>query len=96
MSEQTPELCGIVSRLERLEKENRRLKGLGVAVLTIASAIVLMGQMQAGRTVEAERFVLKDATGKIRAQINTVEDNAVLALYGPQGSKQIGFNERIN
>jgi hypothetical protein len=50
-----------------------------------------MGQAQTSKTVEAQRFELKDASGKTRALLETVEDNAVLALYGPQGGKQIGI-----
>jgi hypothetical protein len=95
MPEKTPELSEILSRLERLERQNRRLKRTVLVFLAAASTIVLMGQAQTSKTVEAQRFELKDASGKTRALLETVEDNAVLALYGPQGGKQIGAPSNV-
>jgi hypothetical protein len=69
MDEQTPGLGAIVSRLERVERENRRLRQAGLVALLVAVAVVLMGQGRPRRTVEAERFVLKDESGKVRAEL---------------------------
>jgi len=67
MSEHAPELSTIVYRLERaVEKENRMLKRVGLGALVLAGAMLLMGQARSSRTVEAERFVLKDASGRVR------------------------------
>jgi hypothetical protein len=88
MSDQTPELRGIVSRLERLERQNRRMKQAGLAVLVVASAIVLTGQTRTNRTIQAEKFELIDSNGKTRAELTTLLGGAYLMLYGPQGTKQ--------
>lgn len=66
----------VARRLERLERENRRLKGAGTALVLGLVAILLMGQaLPKGRTVEAEKFVLKDKAGKIRAVLGEGPDD---------------------
>ena len=88
MAEQTLELGAIVSRLERLEKENRRLKRVGLAVLTVASAIVLMGQTRTNRTILAEKFELINSNGKTQAELTTFQGYPNLMLHGPEGARQ--------
>ncbi len=59
-------------RLERLERENRRMKLAGVVALAVIVAVVLMGQATQSKVVkrvEAEEFVLRDSNGKIRARL---------------------------
>ena len=58
-------------RLSRLERENRRMKQAGVIALFVIAAVVLMGQLtgKAGKVIEAEKFVVKDRFGKIRAEL---------------------------
>ena len=63
----------IMTRLERLERQQRRWRGAAIAGALGLAAIALMGQKPAGRTVEAERFVLRDAAGRVRAEL--VMDN---------------------
>jgi hypothetical protein len=84
MAEQRQDLSQILTRLERVEKENRRLKRAGLAVLVLAGVVLLMGQARPNRT-EAERFVLKDASGRMRASLGVTDNDALLTLYGPQG-----------
>jgi hypothetical protein len=67
----------IEERLNRLEKENKRLMTLIEAMVTMvapggdlppaAATGVRAWPPRLGRTVEAERFVLRDASGKPRA-----------------------------
>ncbi|MFQ5656964.1 MAG: hypothetical protein ACE5G5_05440 [Candidatus Methylomirabilales bacterium] len=75
---------GLVQRLDRQERRDRRLKwiaGLGL----FAIAAVLIGQATAGngnlsKVVQSEQFLLRDGGGKARAWLN-VSDGAVnLAL----------------
>ena len=66
----------IEARLERLERQQRRWRGVaGVACLGLV-AVALMGQKPAGRTVEAERFILRDAAGRTRAELSLNRDGA--------------------
>lgn len=70
METQTPDVHTILVRLEKLERQNRRLKRGAVAVLIAISALLLMGQGRLSRTIEANKFVLKDADGRARAEMD--------------------------
>ena len=92
MSEQAIELSTIVTRLERVERENRWLKLAGVVLLLGAGALVLMGQAQASRTVEAQRFILRDQEGKIIAELTMDARNSPsLAFYDGAGKKAANY-----
>ncbi len=64
---------GIEERLERLERENLRLKRVGTVVLVFALALVLMGQVGSSRVISAQYFVVTDAAGKRRALLGTTD-----------------------
>jgi hypothetical protein len=57
-------------RILELEKQNRRFKRLGSVALIIAAVIVVMGQAPSEKTVEANEFVLKDWSGKVRMKLS--------------------------
>ncbi len=72
----------LMQRLDRLERENRRLKVAGAILLLALAAVGAMGQVlpkAVPKVVEAERFVLRagqnalfpDTRGKIRASLGT-------------------------
>ena len=67
MTTHTAKLATLMGRVEKVERENRRLKCAAALVVLIAAAGLLMGQaMPASKTVEAEAFVLRDASGTAR------------------------------
>jgi hypothetical protein len=56
--------------LDALERQNRRYKRAGATIVLMAlSATLLMGQARATKVLEANEFVLKDASGKVRARL---------------------------
>lgn len=59
----------ILQRVERLERAQRRWRRLASGAAVGLLAVGLMGQKPAPRTVEAERFVLRDAAGRARAEL---------------------------
>jgi hypothetical protein len=75
-----------ISRIERLEKESRTLKRGALVCLVAIASIALMGQTQHKSTrpaaaapapppalpknIEAESFILKDSTGRARAELS--------------------------
>ena len=69
-------------RLSRLETENRRVRLVALPLAILAAAVVLSVGMaepsaqQSGteRLLEAERFVLKDKQGRVRAWLG-IDDN---------------------
>jgi hypothetical protein len=81
MTSNTPEMQEIVKRLNEVEAQNRRLKWIGLSLLTVLSAFVLMGQAApTPRVIEAQRFVLKDAKGNVRAWFGLLGQGSELTL----------------
>lgn len=74
-----------VQRLEKLERANRRMKGMVLTIFLGAAALFLMGQ---GRTptqeLRAQKFTLVDARGTTRAVL----------LMTPKGDALLSFNDR--
>lgn len=69
----------IVQRLDRLERENRLLKRVGIAALSTIAAVVLMGQAlpsSVAKLVEAERFLVRDTAGNPRATLGLLPDGS--------------------
>jgi hypothetical protein len=54
----------------------------GLSVLLVVSAALLMGQARPFRTVEAERFILRDVSGKRRATLAVAADESVSLTLG--------------
>jgi len=79
------ELSAIVARLERVERENRRLKRAVVSVLVIIGAIFVMAQAQGTKVVDATQFNVRDASGRVRGAFGAFEGLTQLTLYGPGG-----------
>lgn len=70
MSEQT--IGSLTQRLECLERTNRRFKLIGSSVLVAIATLILMGQAKptkVTKVLEAEEFILRDPSGKIRARL---------------------------
>lgn len=61
------------SRVERLERENRRTKGVGLALVGAALAAPLIGAAtpnEVPEVISARRFQVVDETGRVRAGVN--------------------------
>ena len=90
MSRQSSDGSAITERLDRLEKENRRFKRLGLTALAVMAATLVMGQSPSRRTVEANEFVLRDASGTIRATLKMYNGEPLLTLLGSKGKAEAG------
>ena len=71
MNSQMAELEGVRERLNRLERQNRRLKFAGLSILGLAVAAILMGQASPRKEIRAERFVLIGKGGKKLAELSS-------------------------
>lgn len=80
-----PILEALAERLERMERENRRLKRVGAVLILGIGALVLMAQGKPSRVIEAERFVLRDARGKTRAVLGVEDRVTKFSLYDEDG-----------
>ena len=95
MSSPTPNWTAVVERLEKLERQNRRLKQAGAVALILAAAVLLMGQVPSHRTVEANEFVLKDGDGRMRARLYMQAPRMVspaLEFYDLDGVKRVSLD----
>jgi len=99
MSERIQGHDSISSRMERLEEQNRRFKRGATACLLLFAGIGLMAQTKQRtpapparpaaprvRTVEAESFVLKDASGRVRAELSMSGTGPSLKLRDEAGA----------
>lgn len=96
---QSAGLQQIQERLSALEKQNRRLKQLGVAILLgFPVLLLLMGQAPTKKTVEANEFILKDTSGNVRARLSRyvptgsapgVPPDTQLAFFDEKGKKRL-------
>lgn len=81
------------NRISRLEFSNRRLRRSFVALLLTLAAVLLMGNLpnQSPPVLEAQRFVLKDASGHERGSLFATDTSWGLVLYNPDSSKGAAF-----
>ncbi len=91
-----PTIDHIGERLNNLERENRRLKYGGVLVLVVIAALIVMGQAtpnSEAKVIAAERFVLNDSEGNVRATIgfDTSTDSPKMGftLYDKSGDRRM-------
>lgn len=93
----------LVQRLERLERQHGRLKSVCAALLLAIAGILLTAQATPRpRTIEADRFYVKDASGKVRAALGVGvvlgegTDSVGLRLFGRDGTTRIQMFLRGN
>src|SRR5512138_168029 len=90
----------VVRRLERLEQQNRRMKSMGSLLFLGVATALLMGQSQCNSnkssvsrqsdTVEAQEFVLRDASGKARLNIGMTSGlGPELSFLDAKGTKRL-------
>jgi hypothetical protein len=79
MSEPSDVLIG--QRVERLERAQRRWQRVAVGAVLGLVAVAVMGQKPAPRVVEAERFILRDAAGRIRAELGVDTEQSVALRF---------------
>ncbi len=88
------ELEALADRVERLEQENQWLKRLGVLTLVGLAALAIFGTNLIGpaRQVEAERFVVKDQHGQVRASLGILPDGQpALKIQDELGRDQVAL-----
>jgi hypothetical protein len=79
-------------RILKLENQNRRLKQFGIAVLIIPTLFLIMAQAPSSKTVEADRFILRDGNGVIRAAIVMAGGQPDLSLFDEKGMTRLSLS----
>jgi len=79
------------SRLAALEKQNRRFRQLGAALLVLTASLAVMGQAPSKKIIEANEFILRDDSGKLRARLSLEETQsaATFQLFEPNGTEKV-------
>ncbi len=73
MNSQPQDFEDLQQEFLKLEKQNHRLKRLGVAALIIPAILLVMAQAPSRKTVEANEFILRDNSGIVRARLSVNE-----------------------
>jgi|ERR1035438_5966250 hypothetical protein len=79
----TPESGSLRDRVAHLERENRQLKMVGVAVAVLLVSFVFVGAGKSPRTIAAEKIVLLDSHGRARLTIATPAIVGAVVDTGP-------------
>jgi hypothetical protein len=66
-----PEVELLTKRVDRLERENRLLKGTGAGTLLGLIVLLCAGAATKPRTIEAEKIIIRDSHGRARVTIGT-------------------------
>jgi hypothetical protein len=83
---ESEELKQMARRIEAVERENRRLRRITLSFVVLTAAVLLMGQARPNRTIEAEKLILKDSSGAVRARLGMDSmDRPSLALLDAKG-----------
>ena len=70
----------MVARLDRLERENRSLKRWAVALVAVGAIGALGSALTVCDSVSAERFIVRDTSGKERVRLTAYETGGVPKL----------------
>ena len=88
-----PMLDSLNTRIDQLERQNRSVKRLTAVLFFVITALVVTGisvPRKVAKEIEAERFILRDASGKIRASLGFSEDERMgLTLFDKSGKNRI-------
>lgn len=91
MTQETQEFAAVITRLKRVEKQNRRLTRAGIATLLLVSASLVMAQTASvPEVIEAQAFVVSNADGTELARLSATGSELgtgpALVLYNAAGT----------
>lgn len=75
--------------VQRPERENVRLKKIGISLLIVIGAALVIGQSGPARTVEAETFVLRGSDGTVKARLDTKNGTTELLFFNRAGQPRV-------
>jgi hypothetical protein len=72
-------LWRLESKIDELEQANRRLRRALRALVLCGGALIVMAQARSGisDSIEARQFILRDSSGRVRAELGANPDGAV-------------------
>jgi hypothetical protein len=93
----TDDFGNVLSRIGRVERQNRNLGRALASALALGVALLLMGVGTSKKTIEADEFVLRDTNGKVRIMLGSFPDGVGLKLADTSGAVRmwVGMSERL-
>lgn len=80
-------------RIDRLEREAWRWRGIGATALVLLGVIGLVAATKVPDEIRAKSFVVKDEQGRIRARLgmgkSMLDKDIYLELYDPDGGTRV-------
>lgn len=86
------EVDGLRKRIEKVERENRRMKLLGLVLLAALGVVLVTGLTVEQPVIGAEAFTLVDKDGGLRAVFAMVNSEPTLALFDSTGKVRAGLS----
>jgi hypothetical protein len=80
------------NQIQRLEKRVRVTAALACGLALLSFAVLLAGAQTAPNVVEAQKFVLKDESGRIRAELLSQGGGPSLVYYDREGNRRANFS----
>jgi hypothetical protein len=65
----------LLGRLQKLERDNHRMKRVGTVALVAISALIFMGQAGKNRALEADSLTIRDDKGNARMELGTTAEH---------------------
>jgi hypothetical protein len=82
----------LVRRLEKLERDNRRMKRAGIAILALIAGLVAVAATRpVPGVIQAREFDAVDRTGNIRVKMGVGSEGTALTLYDGSGHSEAGL-----
>ncbi len=92
MGDESEDLRLVTERLEKLERQNRWMKCVGLAGIALVGCLFLMAQVPpANGTIEEQEFVLRDKAGNVRGRLGMNEAGPGLSIYDATGIDRVGL-----
>ena len=90
MTPSSPDVAAVIARLEKVERENRKLKRVGTIVLVAIAAFLLMAQARSSpiaKVLEAEKFIVRDKQKRVWIELGISDHGPRLTFFGKQGKE---------
>jgi len=95
------ELRNLIERIEKIERQNLRLKQAGLLILLLFVSAFVAAQVKpktpkappvkAAKALEAGKFVLQDGRGRKKAELGLIADRPALVFYDEQGERTLSL-----